>query len=363
MPKIRFESVEKSYGSTQVLPPFNLEFDDGEFTVLVGPSGCGKSTTLRMLAGWEDLSGGEIWFDDKPISRLEPKDRDIAMVFQDYALYPHMNIAKNMSFALRLQKVPKKTIDQKVNKVAEMLGIEQLLSRKPGELSGGQRQRVAMGRALVRDASTFLFDEPLSNLDAKLRGKMRTELAEMRNTLDKNMVYVTHDQVEAMTLGDRIVVMAYGLVQQEGTAEQLFKSPANKFVAGFIGSPTMNFLDAELIDKDGVLTAQGEAFSLNLPSSMNHRVKLLSSRQVTIGIRPSCFKLPSAPESKGSQITLLVNVSEYLGAQSILVTRCGTQDLLVEMESSSPVAGGHNMTFSVDAEDIMVFDKKSELRL
>ena len=192
---------------------------------------------------------------------------------------------------------------------------------------------------------------------------MRTELAEMRNTLDKNMVYVTHDQVEAMTLGDRIVVMAYGLVQQEGTAEQLFKSPANKFVAGFIGSPTMNFLDAELVEKNGVLTAQGDAFCLNLPSSMNDRVKLLSSRQVTIGIRPSCFKLPSASESEGSQITLLVKVSEYLGAQSILVTRCGAQDLLVEMESSSPVAGGHNMTFSVDAEDIMVFDKKSELRL
>ncbi len=362
MPKIRFASVEKSYGSTQVLPPFDLEFDDGEFTVLVGPSGCGKSTTLRMLAGLEDLSGGEIWFDDKPISKLEPKDRDIAMVFQDYALYPHMNIAKNMSFALRLQKVPKKIIDQKVNRVAEMLGIEQLLSRKPGELSGGQRQRVAMGRALVRDASTFLFDEPLSNLDAKLRGKMRTELAEMRNTLDKNMVYVTHDQVEAMTLGDRIVVMAYGLVQQEGTAEQLFKSPANKFVAGFIGSPTMNFLDAELIESNGSLVAQGEGFSLALPASLNESLKLASSRQVTIGIRPSCFKLVSESSPKDSQITLLVKVSEYLGAQSILVTRCGSHDLLVEMESSSPVEDGCTMTFYVLPEDIMVFDKESELR-
>ena len=212
---------------------------------MVGPSGCGKSTTLRILAGLETLSGGEIYFDGKPISALEPKERDIAMVFQDYALYPHMNIIKNMSFALRLQKMPQADIDFKVKRVADMLNIGYLLARKPAELSGGQRQRVAMGRALVRDAATFLFDEPLSNLDAKLRGKMRTELAEMRNTLDKNMIYVTHDQVEAMTLGDRIVVMNNGVIQQQGSPEELFKAPVNKFVAGFIGSPTMNFLDAK----------------------------------------------------------------------------------------------------------------------
>ena len=363
MPKIRFDSVEKSYGPVQVLPPFDMEFDDGEFTVLVGPSGCGKSTTLRMIAGLEDLSGGEIYFDDTPISHLEPKDRDIAMVFQDYALYPHMNIAKNMSFALRLQKVPKKIIDDKVNTVATMLGIRELLSRKPGELSGGQRQRVAMGRALVRDASTFLFDEPLSNLDAKLRGKMRIELAEMRGTLDKNMVYVTHDQVEAMTLGDRIVVMANGLVQQEGTAEQLFKSPANKFVAGFIGSPTMNFLDAELIDKNGALAAQGEGFLLNLPASLKGRMESFSNTGITLGIRPSCFKMASDPPSAGSEITLQIKVTEYLGAQSILATRCGEHELLVEIESSSRFEGGGSMVFSVDPEDIMVFDNKSGVRI
>lgn len=363
MPKIRFDSVEKSFGSTQVLPPFDLEFADGEFTVLVGPSGCGKSTTLRMLAGLEELTGGEIWFDDRPISGLEPKDRDIAMVFQDYALYPHMNIAKNMSFALRLQKVPKKQINERVKSVAEMLGIEDLLARKPAELSGGQRQRVAMGRALVRDSSTFLFDEPLSNLDAKLRGKMRTELAQMRDTLDKNMVYVTHDQVEAMTLGDRIVVMANGLVQQEGSAEELFMSPANKFVAGFIGSPTMNFLDAEVIEEQGRLVARGENFSLILSDSIKQPLTELDTREVVIGIRPSCFKKVSESDLAGSHIKLSVKVSEYLGAQSILVSSCGSHEIMVEMESSTRVEGGSNMVFSVDAEDIMVFDKTSEVRL
>ncbi len=362
MPSIRFDSVEKRFGPVQVLPPFDLQFDDGEFTVLVGPSGCGKSTTLRMLAGLEDLTSGEIWFDDKPISKLEPKDRDIAMVFQDYALYPHMNIAKNMSFALRLQKVPKKQIDEKVARVAEMLGIERLLSRKPGELSGGQRQRVAMGRALVRDASTFLFDEPLSNLDAKLRSKMRTELAEMRNTLDKNMVYVTHDQVEAMTLGDRIVVMANGLVQQEGTAETLFKEPVNKFVAGFIGSPAMNFLDAELVEHNGDIAVKGAEFLLSLSASMRERVASATSSEVIIGIRPSCFKIASEASTKGSHVRLYIKVSEYLGAQSILATMCGEQELLVELESSSRLERGTTVDFQVDPEDIMVFDKTTEIR-
>lgn len=210
-----------------------------------------------MLAGLETLSGGEIYFDERPISKLDPKERNLAMVFQDYALYPHMNIAKNMSFALRLARVPKAEITEKVNRVAGMLNIAHLLDRKPAELSGGQRQRVAMVRALVRDAGTFLFDEPLSNLDAKLRAKMRVELAEMHDTIDKNMVYVTHNQVEAMTLGDRIVVMSDGLIQQQGTSEELFKAPVNKFVAGFIGSPKMNFIDGELVDEGGALRMKG----------------------------------------------------------------------------------------------------------
>ena len=234
MPEIVLENLVKNYGQVTVIEELDLVMDDNEFTVLVGPSGCGKSTTLRMIAGLETVTAGEIYIGGKPVSHLEPKDRDIAMVFQDYALYPHMDVARNMSFALRLARYPKADIKSRVKKVAEMLGIEPLLSRKPAQLSGGQRQRVAMGRALVRDASTFLFDEPLSNLDAKLRTQMRAELALMRRQLEKNMIYVTHDQVEAMTLGDRIVVMHSGIIQQQGTAEELYKRPVNKFVAGFL---------------------------------------------------------------------------------------------------------------------------------
>lgn len=360
MPNIRFEKIEKSYGSVRVLPPLDLELTDGEFTVLVGPSGCGKSTTLRILAGLENLSGGEIYFDEKPISHLEPKERDLAMVFQDYALYPHMNIAKNMSFALRLKRAPKSEIEEKVKRVATMLNIDHLLMRKPAELSGGQRQRVAMGRALVRDASTFLFDEPLSNLDAKLRAKMRTELAEMRNTLDKNMVYVTHDQIEAMTLGDRIVVMSEGVIQQQGTPEELFKSPANKFVAGFIGSPTMNFLDGELRQENDQLIVKGDSFSLPLTDEQGTRLGAHKDRSIAVGIRPSSF---SSDITQGAPIDLRVIVSEYLGAQSVLVTRCGAAEVLVEYESASPVKAGETNTFGVRTDEIMLFDNASGKRL
>ncbi len=360
MPHIRFEQVSKSYGTVEVLPPFDLSLNDGEFTVLVGPSGCGKSTTLRMLAGLETLSGGEIYFDDRPISRLDPKDRDLAMVFQDYALYPHMNIAKNMSFALRLARVPKAEIQEKVQRVSEMLNIAHLLDRKPAELSGGQRQRVAMGRALVRDAGTFLFDEPLSNLDAKLRGKMRAELAEMRDTIDKNMVYVTHDQVEAMTLGDRIVVMSDGFIQQQGTPEELFKAPVNKFVAGFIGAPTMNFVDAHLSDEGGTLWAKGNGFALPLTPEAASRLQNLGDKDVTVGLRPSSF---TADATQGAPIELRVVVSESLGAQSVLVTRCGDAELLVETQSASPVRTGTVQTFGVLTDEIMIFDKLSGLRI
>ena len=357
MPHIVLQGVEKSFGPVRVLLPLDLELDDGEFTVLVGPSGCGKSTTLRILAGLETLSDGEILFDGKPISHLEPKQRDIAMVFQDYALYPHMNIARNMSFALRLARVPKAEIEQKVRRVAEMLNIGHLLERKPAELSGGQRQRVAMGRAMVRDASTFLFDEPLSNLDANLRSKMRTELAEMRDRLDKNMIYVTHDQIEAMTLGDRIVVMNEGLVQQQGTPEELFKHPVNRFVAGFIGSPKMNFLDGELVEQGDVLWVRGDGFLL--PLSREHRQRLNGTarqRQVTMGLRPSVFHSDAAV---GAPIELFLVVSEYLGAHSVLVTRCGEVEVQVECDSASPMKAGSSMTFGVRSEDIMLFDSDS----
>jgi multiple sugar transport system ATP-binding protein len=361
MPRIVFEKVQKSYGSVEVLPPIDLDLPDGEFTVLVGPSGCGKSTTLRILAGLETLSGGEIYFDEKPISRLDPKERDIAMVFQDYALYPHMNIAKNMSFALRLARVPKSEIDEKVLRVAKMLNIDHLLDRKPAELSGGQRQRVAMGRAMVRDAGTFLFDEPLSNLDAKLRAKMRTELAQMRDTIDKNMVYVTHDQVEAMTLGDRIVVMSEGRIQQQGTPEELFKTPVNRFVAGFIGSPTMNFLAGSLTQTDGKTWVQGDGFLLPLSGEQAARLQAgKSDRTVDVGIRPSSIL---ADVVAGSPLELRVVVSEYLGAQSVLVTRCGDADIQVEISSTGRFPAGEMRTFGVATDELMIFDRDSGLRL
>ncbi|MFN3973136.1 MAG: ABC transporter ATP-binding protein [Gemmobacter sp.] len=350
MPKIVLEQVEKRYGAVTVLPPLDLSMEDGEFTVLVGPSGCGKSTTLRMIAGLETLSGGEIYFDGRPVSRLEPKARDIAMVFQDYALYPHMNIARNMSFGLRLARVPKTEIEARVTRVAGMLNIGHLLDRKPAELSGGQRQRVAMGRAMVRDASTFLFDEPLSNLDAKLRAKMRTELAEMRNTIRKSMIYVTHDQVEAMTLGDRIVVMKEGVIQQQGTPETLFKAPVNQFVAGFIGSPTMNFLPGRVTGEGGALRIEGEGFALPLPPRFAPRIK---APEVTLGIRPSSFLAPT----DGPGIDLRVVVTEYLGAQSVVVARCGAVEVLVERSSAQIPRAGETARFGVNLDEIMLFDR------
>lgn len=361
MPQIELQKVEKNFGPVKVLPPLDLSLDDGEFTVLVGPSGCGKSTTLRILAGLETLSGGEIFFNGRAISALEPKERDIAMVFQDYALYPHMNIAKNMSFALRLQKMPQAEIDVKVKTVADMLNIGHLLARKPAELSGGQRQRVAMGRALVRDAGTFLFDEPLSNLDAKLRGKMRTELAEMRNSLDKNMIYVTHDQVEAMTLGDRIVVMNNGIIQQQGSPEALFKKPINKFVAGFIGSPTMNFMDAKLHSENDIAQVLGDGFNLKLGAETSARLKDYKAEDITIGIRPSHIAM--TPMEGASAINLNVAVSEYLGSQSVLMTRCGDAEILVETPSDRPVRSGEAREFYVQPDDIMLFDRETEQRI
>lgn len=359
MPTIRLENLVKTYGSLEVLHSIDLSMAAEEFTVLVGPSGCGKSTTLRMIAGLESVSGGEIYIDEKPVSHLEPKDRDLAMVFQDYALYPHMDVAKNMSFALRLQKRPKAEIDQKISDVAKMLGLTDYLHRKPGELSGGQRQRVAMGRALTRDSSTFLFDEPLSNLDAKLRGQMRAELALMRQNVRKNMIYVTHDQIEAMTLADRIVVMNGGYIQQQGTPEELFKHPANKFVAGFLGMPPMNFLEGEATTKNGKTRVVGEGFSIELGAAEAGALNAHNSKSVTLGIRPS--DLDHAPKAKdGVSIDLDVVVSEYVGAQSVLICNCGQQKVVVELKSETPIALGQKLRFSVNQKAIHLFDRQDE---
>lgn len=361
MPRIKLDNLVKRYGSVQVLHGINLEMEENEFTVLVGLSGCGKSTMLRCIAGLETVTEGEIYVGDRPISKLEPKDRDLAMVFQDYALYPHMNVAKNMSFALRLEGRPKAEIETKVRDVADMLGLTNFLHRKPGELSGGQRQRVAMGRALVRDANTFLFDEPLSNLDAKLRAKMRTELKEMHNVLNKNMIYVTHDQIEAMTLGDRIVVMHNGIVQQQGTPHQLFNDPANKFVAGFIGTPAMNFLDGEITEQDGKVKVAGNGFSLLLSEELQAKTKANKGKAVTVGIRPFAIKPGAQPES---EMHLTIKLTEYLGTNSVLVSMVGETEVNVEIESNTSLETSENkLQCSAAPEDILLFDKETEVRI
>ena len=358
MPKIHLDNLTKRYGKLEVLHGIDLHMEDAEFTVLVGPSGCGKSTTLRMIAGLETVTSGEIYIDGKPVSHLEPKERDLAMVFQDYALYPHMNVAKNMSFALRLQKRPKKEIENKVRDVAQILGLTEYLQRKPAELSGGQRQRVAMGRALTRDSSTFLFDEPLSNLDAKLRTQMRAELAMMRQRVQKNMVYVTHDQIEAMTLADRIVVMHDGFIQQQGTPEELFKHPVNKFVAGFLGTPPMNFLQASLMSESDSVFLSGKGFKLRcLPNTID-RLSTLKSHDVLLGIRP-CDLIYSPDASVDSAFDIDVVVSEYVGAQSVLIGACAEQEIMVELKSDTPIALGERLRFSFQQNDLHFFDVKS----
>ncbi|MEM7695958.1 MAG: sn-glycerol-3-phosphate ABC transporter ATP-binding protein UgpC [Pseudomonadota bacterium] len=357
MPTIQLERLVKRYGDVEVLHGIDLSMDDNEFTVLVGPSGCGKSTTLRMIAGLETVSDGEIFVDGAPVSHLEPKARDLAMVFQDYALYPHMNVAQNISFALRLQRRPKAEIDKKVREVADMVGLTEFLHRKPGALSGGQRQRVAMARALAKDSGIFLFDEPLSNLDAKLRGQMRAELALMAQRVEKNMIYVTHDQVEAMTLADRIVVMHGGYIQQQGPPKELFEHPVNTIVAGFLGSPPMNFLPGALSDEGGTMRVSGEGFSLTLSDALAANARGHNGA-VTVGVRPS--DLAYAPDaSDDTSLTLKVIVSEYIGAQSVLLCHCGAQKVMVEVTSDTPVALGETLKFAVNPRGLHLFDKTS----
>ena len=362
MPSIRLESLVKRYGDVQVLHGIDLSMAENEFTVLVGPSGCGKSTTLRMIAGLEDVSDGEIWVDDKPVSQLEPKDRDLAMVFQDYALYPHMNVAQNISFAMRLARRPKAEIDAKVRQVADMVGLTDFLGRKPGALSGGQRQRVAMARALAKDSGIFLFDEPLSNLDAKLRGQMRAELALMAQRVEKNMIYVTHDQIEAMTLADRIVVMHGGHIQQQGTPEELFKKPVNKFVAGFLGMPPMNFMNGEIETREQGVFVRGASFDLKLSEEKAAVAAGHSSREVILGVRPSDLKYNAQADSDEA-LELEVEVSEYIGAQSVLLCRSGADRVTVEVASDTPLALGETLRFAVDPSRMHLFDRASEVAI
>jgi len=360
MTEVRLVDVRKSYGAgNDAVRGVSLDMQENEFTVLLGPSGCGKTTTLRMIAGLETVTSGEIRIGGRVVNDLEPKDRDIAMVFQDYALYPHMNVARNMSFSLRLAKYSADEIEKRVAAAAKILDIEKLLERKPAHLSGGQRQRVAIGRAIVRNAGVFLFDEPLSNLDARLRTQMRAELALMRKGLEKNIIYVTHDQIEAMTLGDRIVVMSEGSVRQTGTPEDLYERPADRFVAGFIGSPPMNFINAELLEKGGVLFAEGNGFSLQLPPGRSAGLQNFSGRKVVVGIRPSAF-VPAAKEDATGRLRMNVLLSEYIGATAVLTAECGGARILAEINSAFPAAAGDTIEFSVSPDRVHLFDPETD---
>ena len=341
---------------------FSLEIEDKEFIVLVGPSGCGKSTTLRMIAGLEDISGGELYIGDKLVNDVEPKDRDIAMVFQNYALYPHMTVYENMAFSLKLKKTSKDIIDKKVREAAEILDITQYLDRKPKALSGGQRQRVAIGRAIVRDPSVFLMDEPLSNLDAKLRNQMRAEIIKLRSRIDTTFIYVTHDQTEAMTLGDRIVIMKDGVIQQIGTPQEVFDHPANLFVAGFIGTPQMNFFDGKLLKEEGRYLVELGGVRVELSDEKQQRLaaKDVAPQDVTLGVRPDHLML-CADGIKGT-----VDVSEMMGSSVHLHVSAENRDVIVIVPTNGDAAHfamGSEVNLIFGGNVAHVFSKETEKNL
>ena len=340
---------------------FNLEIKDKEFIVLVGPSGCGKSTTLRMVAGLEDISKGELFIDNRLVNDVEPKDRDIAMVFQSYALYPHMTVRQNMEFPLKLRKMPKDEIDRKVNEAAEILDITQYLDRKPKALSGGQRQRVAIGRAIVREPKVLLMDEPLSNLDAKLRNQMRAEIIKLRQRINTTLIYVTHYQTEAMTLGDRIVIMKDGVVQQVGTPQDVYEHPVNIFVAGFIGVPIMNFFEGELI-KDGVkyyVEVQGTRIELSAEKEAKMAARGVQAQKVTVGVRPEHIELSEVP---GKMISAKIDVSEMMGSQINLHINVNGKEGIIIVDTMSTAGRtfqmGEEINFTFAPEVIHVFDSE-----
>jgi multiple sugar transport system ATP-binding protein len=358
--KVSLQHVFKNYGEVKVVKDFNLEIQDKEFIVFVGPSGCGKSTTLRMIAGLEEISDGEVYIGDRLVNHVAPKDRDIAMVFQNYALYPHMNVYENMAFGLKLRKFSKAEIDKRVKEAAEILGLGNLLSRKPKELSGGQRQRVALGRAIVRDPAVFLMDEPLSNLDAKLRASMRTELSKLHQRLQTTTIYVTHDQVEAMTMGDRIVVMKDGIVHQVAPPQELYDRPANIFVAGFIGSPTMNFLKGKITADGGAF--ETPTFKLTLPANLAAAAKPYAGKNMVLGIRPEDVEAdPAYVEAHpGARVPSSVEVVEPLGSEIYLYLKTGDNAITARVEPNLRFKAGENITLALNPDKFHLFDPETE---
>jgi len=358
MASVTLEHVYKRFGDTEVVTDAHLEIEDGDFVVLVGPSGCGKSTTLRMVAGLEEISQGTIKIGSKVVNKLSPRDRDVAMVFQSYALYPHMSVYDNISFGLRLRKFDSKEIEQRVREAAGILGLEDLLDRKPKQLSGGQRQRVAMGRSIVRQPAVFLFDEPLSNLDAKLRVQMRAEIAKLHQRLETTTVYVTHDQVEAMTLAKHIVVMKLGLIQQVGEPLELYGDPANIFVAGFIGSPSMNFFDCEVKDEGGEPHLVGNGFSFPLPEKF--KPKLDGTKELVLGVRPEHFH--EAIDGQG-HIPETIEVLEPLGSEVHALGNVDGQPMTSKLEPTTQAQVGDVVPLVIDFEHLHLFDRESGLSL
>ncbi|MBO4854662.1 MAG: sn-glycerol-3-phosphate ABC transporter ATP-binding protein UgpC [Oscillospiraceae bacterium] len=357
--KVNLQITEEGIVAVQ---EFNLTIADKEFIVLVGPSGCGKSTTLRMIAGLEEITDGELWIGDKLMNDVEPKDRDIAMVFQNYALYPHMTVYDNMAFSLKLKKTPKDEIDKRVRQAAEILDITEYLTRKPKALSGGQRQRVAIGRAIVRDPAVFLMDEPLSNLDAKLRNQMRAEIIKLRSRINTTFVYVTHDQTEAMTLGDRIVIMRDGFIQQIGTPQEVFDHPSNLFVAGFIGTPQMNFFDAHLVKKDGKYAVEIGGITVELSEDKQERLlaKNVAEQDVVLGVRPDHLTLCE------NGIKGTVDVNEMMGSSVHLHISTEGKDVIVIVPTNGEVANfamGNTVDLTFAGNVAHVFSKETEKNL
>jgi multiple sugar transport system ATP-binding protein len=365
MSSLSLRNVTKKYPNGFVaVKDFNLEIADKEFIIFVGPSGCGKSTTLRMIAGLEDISSGELYIDNKLVNDVEPKDRDIAMVFQNYALYPHMSVYDNMAFGLKLRKTPKDEIDKKVHDAAKILDLEHLLDRKPKALSGGQRQRVAMGRAIVRSPKVFLMDEPLSNLDAKLRGQMRVEISKLHQRLETTIIYVTHDQTEAMTLGTRIVVMKDGIVQQVDSPQNLYDKPCNKFVAGFIGAPQMNMIDAQVAKNGEDVTLSFGGHTVALPAAKAKGLEEAGyiGKVVTLGIRPEDLHDEDAflAASPKSVFDATIRVYEMLGSEVLLYFDIEDANFTAKVNPRTTARTGDTVKLAMDLEKIHIFDKDTE---
>jgi multiple sugar transport system ATP-binding protein len=361
MARVILKNIIKQFGSVKVLKNINLTIEDREFCVLLGPSGCGKTTLLRIIAGLDEPTEGEILIGDKDVTDLEPKDRDIAMVFQNYALYPHMSVYDNISFGLKIRGYLKDEIDSRVNQAAEILSIQQFLSRLPKALSGGQRQRVAVGRAIVRKPKVFLFDEPLSNLDAKLRVEMRAELKRLHQRLQATIVYVTHDQVEAMTLADKIVVMKDGVIQQIGSPLEIYNKPVNKFVAGFIGSPPMNFINGMIVKKDDKIIFDEGNFELKLPEEYFEDLANYINKEVLLGIRPEdVYDKIYVSSTAENTIVATVNIVELLGNVKHLHLTTGKNNFVCIVKSSNEAEEGHTIEVVFDISKIHIFDKETE---